>query len=320
MINFYNEKLAPEMLCKLLHDVVPYRFHRPVIFSYGHKHMPESANNCKGITDLRYVWMNLQATASAARVYASISANTWHEMLRVGFHEFGHIALPHGNAGRYKHDRDYHRHIEDQADVMAKRWIAKILANDGRLYQPDFLGVVDIVRWQKEKPFKEMPKHGKYYNWRLNDIRCYKCGGQLTIKDVVDKLFGRYPCNLLKSPELNEIKKKIDAIKNKYEFEKFGYLDYGKLSQEDRKKLFELDKKKHELEEKEWKLRIKLYEREKKRKFRPIIHKYGDDLARIYTDHAGRRHHFWVWGDLPIIAQRVAENRKAGGATNPQAD
>ena len=152
MINFYNEKLAPEMLCKLLHDVVPYRFHRPVIFSYGHKHMPESANNCKGITDFRYVWMNLQATASDARVYASISVNTWHEMLRVGFHEFGHIALPHRNLGRYKHDWEYHSHIEEQADTKAKKWIAKILATDGRLYQPDFLGVVDIVRWQKEKP------------------------------------------------------------------------------------------------------------------------------------------------------------------------
>jgi len=49
MINFYNDKLAPMMLCKLLYDVVPDKFHRPVIFSYGKRHIPRGKERCLGV-------------------------------------------------------------------------------------------------------------------------------------------------------------------------------------------------------------------------------------------------------------------------------
>ena len=63
MINFYNERLAPKMLCQLLHDVVPYSFHCSVIFSYGHKHMLKEHERNLGVTDHYHVWLNLEEIA-----------------------------------------------------------------------------------------------------------------------------------------------------------------------------------------------------------------------------------------------------------------
>ncbi|GAJ07525.1 unnamed protein product [marine sediment metagenome] len=39
-----------------------------------------------------------------------------------------------------------------------------------------------------------------------------------------------------------------------------------------------------------------------------LVHKHGDDLARVHIDSAGRQHCFWVWGDVPIIARRLASH------------
>jgi len=305
-MNFYNERLAPRMLCQLLYDVVPYEFHRPVIFSYGHKHMLKEHERNQGVTNHRCVWLNLEAIAfDGGNGYrCSVQAGVWRRMLFVGFHEFAHITSPTGNGYRYEHDWKYHRHIEDQANAKAEDWIAKVLANDGRLYQPDFLGIVDIVRCRNQKSLKKLPSHGSYYCNRLKDLRCYRCGGQLSISDVAHRLL-RHASFDPPPQELEKIRKKINAIRKKYQEEKVRYLkfsDYEKMNQEDKEKL-------KELENKESELGIQSYRKEHRKKFR-LIHKYGDDLARIYIDHAGRQHHFWVWGDLPIIAQRLKKGEK----------
>jgi hypothetical protein len=43
--------------------------------------------------------------------------------------------------------------------------------------------------------------------------------------------------------------------------------------------------------------------------YRYVIHNLADDLARVHVDQAGRKHHFWVWGDIPVIARRYAAYR-----------
>ena len=103
---------------------------------------------------------NLEAIAFHGRTNGCVrSAGIWHEMLMVGFHEFAHIALGHCKlpGKRYEHDWLYHQHIEGQADAKAQEWTEKVLACNGRLYQPDFLGVVDIIRRKRQKPITEIP-------------------------------------------------------------------------------------------------------------------------------------------------------------------
>ena len=240
MMNFYNDRLAPAKLCRLLYEVVPEKFHRSVIFSYGRGHMPKEHKSSTGCANDRYVWLNLESIAFYARGCAARRARVWREMLRVGFHEFGHIASGHCAAGfpveeRYKHDGRFHQHIEDQANVKADEWMKTVLANDSRLCQPDFLGVVDIIASRNRARFRSEP-----INWReLKDYRCHLTGGQLSIGDVVNSLFRES------------------------------------------------------------------YRLRRNRVYR-LIRQVGDDLARVHVDSAGRHHHFWVFGDLQIIAERLS--------------
>jgi hypothetical protein len=239
MINFYNEKLAPQMLCKLIHNVVPYRYHHPVIFSYGKQHMPNKHERSSGVLCRHGIYLNLEAIAFyGGKGSCSISAGVWREMLRVGFHEFGHLALKHMclSQCRYDYDWEFRSYIEKQANDKAEEWLKKVLAYDDRLYQPDFLGIVDIIRRRHRRPLKEIPR-GSYFCERLKSLRCHRTGGQLSVTDVVANL--------------------------------------------------------------------NIYYHEHKRWAINLIHKLGDDIARKYKDSAGRLHHFWVWGDLSIIANRL---------------
>ena len=304
-MNFYNERLAPEMLCKLLHDVVPYRFHRPVIFSYGKRHMLRKHERSQGVTNHRHVWLNLEAIAwDGKNDICSIQAGIWRQMLFTGFHEFAHVACKNHDKldERYEQDWSYHCYIEDQANAKANEWMAKVLANDGRLYQPKYLGIIDIVRRRKEVSLKTLSSKGSYFCGRLKDYRCFVTGGQLSISDVAHKLFGH---SLFNAQPQDKEKKELDAIEK--EIQSVWKLIKQKTKKEEKRaEAYSHKKKLEELCGKKWKLRRRPQQREKQRKFR-LIHRCGDDLARIHTDHAGRRHHFWVWGDLPIIAQRLAE-------------
>ena len=225
------------MLCKLLYDVVPEKLHRPVIFSYGRRHMPKGHKGGRGVTDYYHIWLNLEAIAfDGVGNGGSRRAGIWRQMLETSFHEFGHIACEHWKSSH----NGYWLPHEIEAREKADEWIRKILACDDRLYQPSFLGLVDVIHGKFRKEMHR--KYPKEISWReLKDYRCHVTGGQLSVGDVASRL----------------------------------YRNFGTF-----------DKKKR------------------------LIHKHGDDLARVHVDTAGRHHHFWVWGDVPIIAQRLASHPK----------
>ena len=233
------------MLCKLLYDVVPWKFHQRVIFSWGIqympiKHVPKIALGAAGVGK---IWLNLKAIAIDAQESSSHSASIWRWMLKIGFHEFGHIALGHCRRNALKryneNDWQFRRHAEGQATAKAEEWMGKVLACNGRLYQPDFLGAVDAIRHKRR-------------NYRkINEARCHITGGQLSAVNVAHNLFCIFQI---------EVEDELDC---------------------------------------------QGWERELRRKVR-LVHKYGDDLARIHIDSAGRHHHFWIWGDLSIIGRRLA--------------
>jgi len=259
MINFYNDKFAPWMLCKLLYDVVPWKFHQRVIFSWGNRYMPKGHKISLGVAGIDRIWLNLKAIAIVAQqtISASRNAGIWRQMLKLGFHEFSHIALGHCKRDarkRYSNDRQFRQNAEDQAYAKAEEWMGKILACNGRLYQPDFLGMTDIVWREHQNRLKT--KTPWEINWlRIKDTRCHITGGQLSAGDVVQNLF--------------------------------------------KVRMEELDL----ISPEEWQawLRPKIR----------LVHKHGDDLARVHIDSAERQHRFWVWGDVPIISRRLVSYPEA---------
>jgi len=201
----------------------------------------EHKRGVRGCTNYYRVWLNLEAIAFGGRgSNCSRQAGVWKQMLKTAFHEFAHIALKHWRIPSQKDawgNKEWNFKHEQQADNQAEAWMMRILEYNDRLYQPDFLGVVDIVRRRREPPIKEIPR-GSYFVDRLQSYRCHITGGQLSVSDVAVNLH------------------------------------------------------------------IKSYE--KRFKAYGLIHKIADDLARVHVDSAGRRHHFWVWGDIPVIARRLA--------------
>jgi hypothetical protein len=251
MIVFNNERMVPGIFCKLLYDAVPEGLHVPVVFSYGKRHMPKG-RGVMGCTNGGRVWLNLESVAfHGAHDLASVSAGTWRSMLTTAFHEFGHIALyEQGEDPMPKEklttEREWWKHYaaERRADAWAEERIEALLQWDDRLYQPAFLGVIDIVRNRHRKRFRT--KDGPP-NWReLKDYRCHVTGGQLSVSDVAHAVLGAAWC------------------------------DKGQFRRAIR-----------------------------------FVHRIGDDLARVYVDSAGRKHRFWVWGDLPTLRARAKE-RAAG--------
>jgi hypothetical protein len=198
MINFYNDRLAPRKLCELLSEVVPVKYHQPVVFSYGKRHMPEGYEKNLGVASDNRITLNLEAIAFWARCgseHASSSAMVWRAMLHTGFHEFGHIALGHCRSDVLAHDRyaddwDFRRYCEDQADLNADTWIKAVLKNDSRLYQPNHLGVIDIIARRRRSRFRVEPMPCS----ARKDYRCHVTGGQLSIGDVFQSVFeGKHP-------------------------------------------------------------------------------------------------------------------------------
>lgn len=193
VMNFYNYRLVPAMLCRLLYEVVPDRFHVPVIFSFGRRHMPPKCKKCLGFTNHESVYINLATIASKGMCHdhGSQRARIWLEMLKTSFHEFGHIAHPNPfqDQGRYEKDLKYHERVEIPARRQADIWINTVLENNSRLYQPDFLGVIDIVLARKRNEIRKF-EGDDCIDWRgLRDYRCYRTGGQLSIGDVEYWLF-----------------------------------------------------------------------------------------------------------------------------------
>jgi hypothetical protein len=244
VINFYNERLAPSRLLELLTQVVPEKYHHPLVFTYGRRHMPEGYKYYSAVATDSHIFMNLEAISFWILLEpecGSRSARIWRKMLYAGFHEFAHVALGHCKASelhyqRYMHDREYKAYIEGQAERKANSWIQAVLMNNSRLYQPNYLGVVDLIERRLRSRFRVEPMDP----WHRKEYRCRVTGGQLSIGDVFCSVF-RQPCKLKR----NRI--------------------YG------------------------------------------LIHRYADDLARVYKDSVGRLYRFWVWGDLPIIADRLRQ-------------
>ena len=114
-------------------------------------------------------------------------------MLTVGVHEFGHIASGHCRYDaladqRYMDDWEFRQYCEKQADRKAASWMQAVLANNSRLYQPNYLGVIDIIERRRRSRSRVEPMY-----WQdRKDYRCYVTGGQLSISDVFLSVFERW--------------------------------------------------------------------------------------------------------------------------------
>ena len=125
MITFHNESLVQPELCRLLTLSVPEELHVPLVFHA--RRIPDAGRGVMGQTR----WPDPRIDISLGMVWASLwssSAALWHELLRLCYHEFGHVAThwahDYVSWTEYAACADGYRWTERQADEWAERRLA----------------------------------------------------------------------------------------------------------------------------------------------------------------------------------------------------
>lgn len=252
MIEFHKDNLVPARLCRLLHEVVPKRYHVPVRFhnrrirDYGGGSYPYGTLYSKGGVRPAYIDINLNPIYSsrepATRGFAPSTA-LWRLLLEVCLHEFGHVATMerilkmnrHEHHALYGHGRVY-RITEHLADEWRDRRITRILEADPRLEQPRYMTGYFGARLAQWGAYAEEQKKGGALSGFVKERRCQRTGGQLSSGDVLGLL---------------------DA-------DPYFYANaYAALREA------------------------------------------SDGVGIDYVDGTGRRHKLYIWGDVPILAERL---------------
>jgi hypothetical protein len=159
MINFYNDHLAPPELCRMLHEVVPSRYHLPLRFHnrrqnhiYGERgRVPCGALFFKGNgRDPSHIDINLNPIYGESWRHPTYrcapSTALWYGLLEVCLHEFGHVATRKQvlRMNRHEYSAEFYRgRVFYATEHLAREWqeqnFEKILRDDPRLGQPAYI-------------------------------------------------------------------------------------------------------------------------------------------------------------------------------------
>ena len=177
MITFHNESLVQPELCRLLTLSVPENLHAPVVFHAGEIPDAGAASGMCEYPDLR-----IHISLLMISVWSGYSsADLWHELLRVCYHEFGHVATSwahdYVSSNEYATHGDGWRWTEQQADEWAERRLAIVCDRDNRLGQPTRIRGYLGARLAKGSLADS-----------IRERRFLKTGGQLTSGDMLRRL------------------------------------------------------------------------------------------------------------------------------------
>jgi len=204
-MEFHNVKLLPKGLPEILAQLVPYDIYPDTkVITFPRKGMKFNGHGGNG--ELGSVGFDHLTASYCIVLYPTMccsngghgndypgtpSFRLWMGMLHTTMHEIGHLAtrdlyynLPHD----YEHHHENHYYVEKLADEWMERTMARILRADPRLGQPPealtgYPGVlVYEMRSNGGKPWDGFNPH------RIADWRGLRCGGQVSIGAIAEKL------------------------------------------------------------------------------------------------------------------------------------
>jgi len=204
-MEFHGVKLLPKGLPEIIAHLVPYDIYPDTkVIALPRKGM--KFNGRGGSGELGSVGFDHLTASYCIVLYPTLccsngghgndypgtpSFRLWMGMLHVSLHEIGHMAtydlyynLPHD----YEHHYENHRCVEELADDWMNDAMARILQVDPRLGQPPgaLTGYPGILAYEMRsnggKPWDGFNPR------RIADWRGLRCGGQVTINDIAEKL------------------------------------------------------------------------------------------------------------------------------------
>jgi hypothetical protein len=205
MIEFHNDHLIPQELCRLLYQAVPKKYHVPVRFHnrrrkdiYGDRGpYPAGTLRLKADKMPSHIDINLnpiyENSWGRSRFYVTApSTAIWRTLLEVCLHEFGHVAtswVAHKISHRkYRYCYVAYRVVEELADEWMELRVTRILENDPRLGQPKYITGYLGARLAKWRAYASERKRGKDFSAYIKEMRCRKTSAQLTAGDVLGVL------------------------------------------------------------------------------------------------------------------------------------
>ncbi len=204
-MEFYNVELLPKGLPEIIAQLVPYEIYPDTkVIAYSRKRMgPNDSSGSLGYAGYDrltfsfhiglYPTMCCSNGGHRCDYPGTFSFQLWMGMLRTAIHEIGHLAthqlyygMPHDDEYNY----EAHSYVESLADEWADCAMARILGADPRLGQPPgaLTGYPGILAY-KMRSSGGKPWDG-FDSDRIADWRALKCGGQVTINDIAEKLTG----------------------------------------------------------------------------------------------------------------------------------
>ena len=215
-MEWFGEKMLPRGLLELIYQVTP----DWILPDLKVVALPRKSE--RGIGGRIYwheCWfMRLYPTTILAYTKHDLgvrSFNYWMDFLHIALHEIGHIThTRYWNAGydySYENDDNYKRYIESLANAWRDKTIAKIMIRDSRLGQPKGwiggLPGIYLIRRGKWGRENDDGTFGKSDLTRMNDIRAYRCKGQLSLTNLIEQFQRKYSCSKLRN--LRTLVKKI---------------------------------------------------------------------------------------------------------------
>jgi hypothetical protein len=216
-MEWYGEKMLPRGLPELLHQVTPHWIARDlkVITCHRDPFDPMSRTPLGRVGWHDNWWVITLFPTKILGSYRNDSLGVpsfiyWLNFLEVALHEVGHIVTAdrlvwRDDDRRYEEDNGYRRYIEDRADWWMETTKDTIATRDTRLGQS--------VGWIGGLPGLYLIRQGKmmmkYRSERscspryhgIQDVRAYRCGGQLTLTNVLYNFAKKYlPISYYKVP------------------------------------------------------------------------------------------------------------------------
>jgi len=236
-MEFYNEKLLPKGLPELLCQVIPEEFYlNTKVIAYPRKQRQGVAgsvtydrlSHCWKIKLYPTIIAFFYRSSGVLGIRGTYSFDLWTSFLHTSLHEIGHMAsweavenVPayideHGSTVFSSMER--HLYTEKLADDWANHTAERILQANPRLVQPEgalggYPGKLAYNRRGGGHPWGSEIDYGRINIDRIIDWRGLGCGGQINIKDIVNKLYD----DLSLGPVFIENEEKTPNIRAKVE-------------------------------------------------------------------------------------------------------
>lgn len=201
-MEFHNAKLLPKGLPEIMVQFMPDCVYDDMkVIVSPEKEKPGLRGQAHFETGRSFIrlWPTIMAFFKETRI-GTYSFRLWHSFLHTALHEIGHFATADlydvDDEAKYEHNYDFHSYVEKLANDWSDRAMARLLAVNPRLGQPEgrltgYPGILayEYRKFSQETINKERSDRSPHYD-RILEWRGMKCNGQITMTDIAGCLRG----------------------------------------------------------------------------------------------------------------------------------